>query len=100
MQSRLDLCLSGISMLNDKRLDLFIAVFSVTKTEFILESLAEEEKKVLFAADVFFISLMSSLYLQSHLVNSSTEPWSGTPSILFGMIHLIGKVFESIGALI
>ncbi len=41
---------------------------------------------MLFDADVFFISLMSSLYLQSRLVNSPTEPWGGTPSTLSGMI--------------
>ena len=55
---------------------------------------------MLFDADVFFISLMSSLYLQSRLVKLSTEPWGGTPSILFGMIHLIGKGSLSIGELI
>ncbi len=55
---------------------------------------------MLFAADVFCISLMSSLYLQSRLVNSPTEPWGGSPSTLSGMIHLIGKGSMSIGALI
>ena len=43
MHFRLVNCLNGISMPNDK-LDLFITVFSVTKAEFILESLAEEGK--------------------------------------------------------
>jgi hypothetical protein len=64
-----------------------------------LRALLRREKE-LFAADVFFISLMSSLYLQSHLVNSPTEPWGGTPSTLCGMIHLIGKGSVSIGAMI
>jgi hypothetical protein len=43
---------------------------------------------------------MSSLYLQSRIVNSPTEPWAGTPSTLSEMMHLIGKVSVSIGAMI
>jgi hypothetical protein len=43
-------------MLNDKRLVLFIVVLSVTKTEFILESLDEEGKSAVCCRRLFYIT--------------------------------------------
>ena len=75
MRSRPDLCLSGISMLNDKRLDLFIVVFSVSKTEFILESLAEEGKSAVCCRRLFYITNEFTILakLPCKLVNRALE---------------------------
>ncbi len=56
MRFTLDLSLNGTSMLNDNRLVLFIAVFSVAQIEFILESPTKEGKSAVCCRRLFYIT--------------------------------------------